>query len=101
MEIHGGAGAGGDDDGQLAGEHGGGVAGDFTRGHPVAGIEGRLAAAGLVFRKLDGHAEVFEDFDGGPRDVVVKGIAEAGAHEEDTFVGGSLEWAGHGRFEGY
>lgn len=41
---------------------------------------------------------MFEDFDRGTRDVVIKCIAKAGAHEENTFAGGSLEKAGHESF---
>ena len=92
MAVHRGAGAGGNDDGQLAGEDVGAVFGDFARGAPIAGVEGGLAAAGLVFGELDGDAEVFEHFDGGAGDVIVEGIAEAGAHQEHAFA----EWAGSG-----
>jgi hypothetical protein len=60
VEIHRGAGAAGDDDGKFAGEDVGGEAGDLARGGPVAGIEGRLAAAGLVFWEFHGEAEVLE-----------------------------------------
>ena len=101
MEIHRRAGARRDDDRQIPGENRGAVAGDLARCHPVAGIESRLPAASLVFREFHGDSEVFEDFHGGPRDVVVKGIAEAGAHEEHAFIGRSLELAGHGEIVGY
>ena len=96
VEIHGGTGAGGNDDRQVAGEDGSSVAGDFAGGNPVTGIERRLAAAGLVVGELDGDAKVFENFDGGARDVVVEGVAKASAHKEHTFVGGALERGGHG-----
>ena len=95
MEIHRRAGAGRDDDRQLAGENIGGVARDFARGGPVAGVECRLAAASLVVGKLDAHAEVFEDFDGRLGGVVVEGVAKAGAHEEHAFVEGAGDWIGH------
>ena len=91
VEIHGRAGAGRDDDREISGEDASGVAGDLARGGPIARVEGWLAATGLVVRKLDGHPEVLENLDGGLRDLVVKGVAEAGAHEEDAFAGGSLE----------
>ena len=69
---------------------------DLARGAPIAGVEGGLAATGLVFRKLDGQAEVFEHFDGGAGDVVVKGITEAGAHEEHAFAERAGGGIGHG-----
>ena len=89
MEIHRGAGAAGDDHRELAGEDVGGEAGDLAGGGPVAGIEGRLAAAGLVVGEEDFHAEVFEHFHGGPGDVVVEGVAQAGAHQQDFFARGA------------
>lgn len=60
------------------------MAGDFSRSDPIAGIEGGLAAAGLVVWEFDGHAEVFEDFDSGAGDIVIESIAEAGAHQENA-----------------
>ncbi len=95
MKIHGGAGAGRDDDREVSGEYFGTVAGDFARGIPIAGIKSGLAAAGLVFGKLDGDSEMLKDFNSGLGGFVVEGIAEAGAHEEDSFVGRSLELNGH------
>ena len=88
MEEHGGAGAGRDDDGGVAGEGVDGVADDFARGGPVAAVERGLSAARLRFGEFDGAAEVFEDLDGGAGDVVVEGVAEAGGHQLDAAVGG-------------
>ena len=95
VEVHGRAGAGGDDHGQVAGEDFGAMFRDFTRGGPIAGVKGRLAAAGLVFGEFDGDAEVFEDFDRGLGGIIIEGIAEACPHQEDAFVGRALEVAGH------
>ena len=100
MEIHSRARTRGDNDWQIPGENRRAVASDFPRGDPVAGVERRLAAAGLVIGKFYGHPEVLKHFDGGPRDIVVKGIAEASAHEEHTFIGRSLELTGHGELVG-
>ena len=96
MEIHRSAGAGWDDNGQLAGENTRRVAGNFARGGPVAGVEGGLATTGLVIGKFNGHAEVFEDFHGGLGDVIIEGVAKAGAHEKHAFVERAGDRIGHG-----
>lgn len=96
MEIHRSAGAGWDDDGQLAGENTGGVAGDFARSSPVARVEGGLATTGLVIGKLDGYAQVFEDLDSCLGRVVIKCIAKASAHEEHAFVERAGDRISHG-----
>jgi hypothetical protein len=54
VAVHRGAGTGGHDHRQLAGEDFGGVFRDLAGSAPLAGIERRLAAAGLVFREIDG-----------------------------------------------
>ena len=95
VEIHRRAGAGRHDHRQVARENPGGMAGDFPRGPPVAGVERGLAAAGLVVRKFDGDAEMFEHLDGGAGDVVVKGVAQAGAHQKHPFVGRKWRFGGH------
>ncbi len=89
VEIHGRAGARGNDHGQFAGEHRGGVKCDFARGIPVAGVESGLAAAGLIFGENHFDAEVLEHFDSSFGDIVEEGIAQASAHEQNFFSGGS------------
>ena len=96
VEIHRCARSGWHDDGEFSGEDLGAVAGDFARGDPVTGVEGGLAAASLVVGKLHGDAQMFEDFDSGACDIVIEGIAKAGAHEEHALVGGALSGGGHG-----
>ena len=91
--MAGGAGAAGHDDGQVTGHDLGGVAGDLAGGRPIAGVEGRLAAAGLVLGEKDFDAKVLEDFDGGAGGVIVKRVAQAGGHEEDLAADGA--WGGN------
>lgn len=81
---HGAAGTGGRDDNlcivecvELVGGHG-------ARLVPVAGVEGRLAAAGLVFRHIDGVTEALEDSHHGHPDVWEEGVDEAGDEEGDA-----------------
>ncbi len=97
VEIHSGAGTGGDDHGQIAGEHRGGVKGDFARGIPVARIEGRLSAASLVVGENDFHTKMLQHFHGGLGYVIEEGIAKAGAHEQNFFSSGSCGGGGHAR----
>lgn len=101
MEVHGGTGTGGYDDGEVAGEDFRTMFCDFARGGPIAGVEGGLAAASLVFGVFDGDAKVFEDFDGGLGSVIIEGITKAGAHQKHAFVGGALEVGGHEKFGGF
>ena len=66
------------------------VAGDLGRIVAVARIEGRLAAAGLVFRNLDDAARLFQEFhrgkaDGGPEQVDQAGDEKADARREAMF----------------
>ena len=96
VAVHRGAGAGGNDDGELAGEDFGSVFRDFAGGTPLAGIEGRLAAAGLIFRENDGNTKMFKHFDGRTGDIVIKGITEAGAHQEHAFAERAGGRIGHG-----
>lgn len=97
VAVHRGAGAGGNDDGEFAGEDFGSVFRDFAGGTPLAGVEGRLAAAGLVFRENDGNTEVLEHFHGRTGDIVIKGITKAGAHQEHAFAERAGGRIGHGK----
>ena len=72
------------------------MAGDFSRSNPITGIESRLAAASLIVWKFNGDAKMFQNFDRGFRDVIIKGIAKACAHEEHPFAGRAEKLAGHG-----
>ncbi len=88
------AGAGGGDDdlgiakgGELRGGDGAGLV-------PVAGIEGRLAAAGLGLGVVDLVAEALEDFDHGHADLRVERIDEAGNEKGDAHAGRQKEQMG-------
>lgn len=54
----------------------------FARGAPIPGVECRLPAAGLVFRKLHSHSQMLQHLDSGARDIIVERVAQTGAHEE-------------------
>ena len=86
MGIHGRTGTRGNNDGKLPGKHLGTMAGDFPRGIPIAGIEGGLAAARLVHRVFHGDTEMLQDLHGGAGHIVIKGITQAGAHEELSLI---------------
>jgi hypothetical protein len=43
----------------------------------------------LVLRKLDRDSEVFKDLDRRTGNIVIEGIAEARAHQQDTFRNGA------------
>ena len=55
--------------------------GDGLGGRPVAGVEGRLPAAGLAGRHLDRAARLLEQTDGGEADAGTEEVDEAG-HEQ-------------------
>lgn len=97
VKIHRCAGTGGHNDRKLASENRCRVACDFSRSDPVAGVEGRLTAASLIIGKFHGNSEVFENLHGSAGDIVVEGIAKAGAHEEHAFVSRAEELASHGK----
>jgi len=69
--------------------------GDFAGCLPITRVESGLAAARLIFRKLDRVTKVFEDFHGRAGDVVVEGITKAGAHEEHAFTKRAGGGVGH------
>ncbi len=81
LADHAGAGAGRGDDIVEAVEGGDDLAGDRLGIRPVAGIVGRLAAAGLRSRHLDGAAGVLEQLDGGEADGRAEEVDEAGDEE--------------------
>jgi len=89
VKIHGCAGTAGNDHGKIPGEDRRRVSRHFSRCLPVTGIEGRLATTGLVFRKNNFHAQMLQYLHGGAGHIVIKRIAEAGAHEQNFFSGGS------------
>ena len=89
VEIPGRARAAGNNHGKFPGEDRRRVSRHFSRCLPVTGIEGRLATTGLVFRKNNFHAQMLQYLHGGAGHIVIKRIAEAGAHEQNFFSGGA------------
>ena len=95
VAVHRGARAGGDDHRHFACKDLGAVARDFARRLPIARVECRLAAAGLVVGKIDRDAEVLKDLDRGFCDIIEKGVAKAGAHEKYALIEGAGAGGGH------
>lgn len=95
MEVHRRAGTGRDDHREIAGEDIGGVTGHFAGSVPITGIESGLTAAGLVFGKLDGDAEIFENLHCGFCRLIVEGVAKAGSHQHNPFAKGSFVGCNH------
>ena len=83
MEKHRRTGARWNNDGFITFKYIGGVAHHLAGGCPVTAVEGRLAAAGLVFWKFNFAASVLEDFDRSLGHIVKKSVAETGGHELD------------------
>jgi hypothetical protein len=53
---------------------------EFPRRFPIAIVERRLAAAGLISRKLHLAPQTLQDFYGRDADLTVKGVAQASQH---------------------
>jgi hypothetical protein len=81
VKHHRGAGARRHDHRSVALEGAHHVAHHPARGRPVAGVERRLAAAGLRLGETPPSAEVFQHLHRGHRGVVVKRVAEARGHQ--------------------
>ena len=94
VTCHGGAAAGGCDDGvDFAALHERGedreeAAGEFAGLVAVAGVEGGLTAAGLLFGEDDLDVVLFEELAGGDAYAGVEHVDHAGDEEGDAF--GSL-----------
>lgn len=89
VKIHCRAGAAGHDYGKFAGKDRRSVSRHFSRCLPVTGVEGGLAATGLIFWKNYFHAKVLKHLNGCAGYVVIKSIAETSSHEHYFFSGGS------------
>ena len=96
MRHHPGARARGDDDGERPGEDRRHMPSDAPSGVPVAGVERRLPATGLIGRKGHRAAKVLEHHDGRRRDVVEEEIAQARRHELHVPRGGRRRLRRHG-----
>ena len=98
VACHGGAAAGGCDDGiDFAAFHEGRedreeAAGQFAGFVAIAGVEGGLTAAGLLFGEDDLDAVLFEELAGGDADAGVEHVDHTGDEEGDAF--GSLVESG-------
>ena len=86
VEVHRGTRAAGNDHRQFTGKDTSGVAGDLPRCSPVAGVEGWLPTAGLVIWEENFDSQVLKNFYGRACDVVIEGITETSAHEQDFLV---------------
>ena len=87
--VHGGAGPGWHDDGEVPSKDTHGVACHLACVGEITPVERRLTTAGLVFREMDAAIQVLEDFHRRPGHIGEEGVAQASRHQEDFPGGGS------------